>query len=112
MARNKDESGNCQGSPPVIENIIAGAEQEPPDDDALLGELAALGPIEYDRRRDAAAGELGIRVATLDRVVELRRPAKESGKGQGFWGIFELYRIYWEDMLADVGSANNLNDLA
>ncbi len=52
-------------------------------DDALLDELASLKLIEYDRRREAAAEKLGVRVTTLDREVEWRRPKHEDTKGQG-----------------------------
>ncbi|MCZ6483055.1 MAG: DUF3631 domain-containing protein, partial [Alphaproteobacteria bacterium] len=83
MARNKDESGNCQDSPPVIENIVAGAEQESPDDETLLDELAALPRIEYERRREAAADQLRIRVTILDGEVQLRRKVPEDAGGQG-----------------------------
>ena len=39
----------------------------------LIDELAQLDPIEFDRRRDNAARELGIRRGTLDNAVEARR---------------------------------------
>ncbi len=51
--------------------------------EAILNELASLNPIEYDRRREAAVEKLGIRVTTLDREVELRRPRHENANGQG-----------------------------
>jgi putative DNA primase/helicase len=37
-------------------------------------ELSVLPPIEYDRQRQKAAEELGIRVSTLDKVVDTARP--------------------------------------
>ena len=43
------------------------------DTDAVLNELAALSPIEYDRRRHAVAEELDIRKGTLDAEVAKRR---------------------------------------
>ena len=47
-------------------------------------ELAALNPIEYDRRRDEAAKTLGIRVSTLDAEVEKRRRKPDPGSnGEG-----------------------------
>jgi hypothetical protein len=41
--------------------------------DNLILELAGLSPLEYDRRREAAAEELGVRRGTLDREVEAQR---------------------------------------
>ncbi len=49
----------------------------------LLNELAGLSPVEYDRRREAAADKLGVRVTALDREVDLRRPRHDDAKGQG-----------------------------
>jgi putative DNA primase/helicase len=48
------------------------------DTEPLLAELAALPALEYDRRRQETAKELGIRTATLDAEVERRRP-KDAG---------------------------------
>lgn len=53
------------------------------DEDALLTELAALSLIAYDRRRDAAAKQLSVRVATLDATVAARRPRQEEPDGVG-----------------------------
>ena len=79
----KDESGNCQDDPPVVEAIVASAEKEAPDDETLLSELAALSRIKYDHRREAAADQLGIRVTTLDGEVQLRRKIPEDAGAQG-----------------------------
>ena len=52
-----------------------------------VARLAALPPLEYDRLRQAEAGVLGIRVATLDNEVAKRRGdavEKTSGQGQPF----------------------------
>ncbi len=49
----------------------------------LLNELEGLSPLEYDRRREAAADKLGVRVTALDREVDLRRPRHDDAKGQG-----------------------------
>jgi len=46
--------------------------------EARLTELAKLTEIEYDRQRQAAAKELNIRILTLDREVEARRPRTEQ----------------------------------
>ncbi len=57
---------------------------EPDTEEALLRELASLSPIEYDRRREAAAEKLGVkRVTALDREVDLRHPRHDDAKGQG-----------------------------
>ena len=46
--------------------------------EALLVELAALSPVEYDQRREKARKRLRVRVATLDAEVAKRRPVVES----------------------------------
>ena len=46
--------------------------------EAMLVELAALSPVEYDQRREKARKRLGVRVATLDAEVAKRRPVVES----------------------------------
>ena len=46
--------------------------------EAMLAELAALSPVEYDQRREEARKRLGVRVTTLDAEVAKRRPATES----------------------------------
>jgi len=51
-------------------------------DKALLEELARLSPIEYDRRREEASKQLGIRVTTLDEEIKHRRP-RDSAGGEG-----------------------------
>src|SRR5260370_1282600 len=43
-------------------------------DDEILQRLAALPPLEYDRRREKEAEHLGCRTSILDRLVEARRP--------------------------------------
>lgn len=80
---NEDEGGNCQDASPDVENIVASAEQETPDDEILLNELAALPQMEYDRRRDDAAAQLGILRPTLDKEVQLRRKVPEDAGRQG-----------------------------
>ncbi len=44
-----------------------------PDPDTVVAELAKLSPLEYDKRRDAAAEQLSVRVSTLDKVVAAER---------------------------------------
>jgi Protein of unknown function (DUF3631)/RepB DNA-primase from phage plasmid len=48
---------------------------------ALIDELARLDPIPYDRRREKAAEQLGIRVTALDEAVKQRR-AKLAGEAE------------------------------
>ena len=48
------------------------------DDSALFKDLAALTPVEYDRRRCGDAATLGIRVTTLDGLVEAERPKTDT----------------------------------
>jgi DNA primase len=51
-------------------------------DDELITELAALPKLQYERRREAAAKQLGIRVSILDKLVEaealMRRKRRKS----------------------------------
>jgi Protein of unknown function (DUF3631)/RepB DNA-primase from phage plasmid len=47
--------------------------QRDSDQAALIDELARLDPISYDRRREKAAEQLGIRVTALDEAVRQRR---------------------------------------
>jgi putative DNA primase/helicase len=63
------------------------AEAEHGPDDAAPGggdakdeiaRLAALDPIAYDRERTAAADRLGIRVSTLDQLVQAARPPADA----------------------------------
>lgn len=49
--------------------IADDAEKLDRSDDDLIRELAALSPLEYDRRRKDASAELGCRPATLDKLV-------------------------------------------
>ena len=56
----------------------------PPADAARLDALAALSPLEYDRQREAVAGELGVRVSTLDAQVAARR-ASTTGADDGMF---------------------------
>ena len=48
-------------------------EDEPPNLEARLDELAGLSLLEYERQRKAAAKELGMRVVVLDAAVAERR---------------------------------------
>ena len=56
----------------------------PTDADALLTELAALSPLEYEPQREEVAKQLNIRVSVLDEEVSKRRPMVGSdGEGLG-----------------------------
>jgi hypothetical protein len=47
-------------------------------DNAVIGELASLDPLEYELGRDLAAAGLGIRVSALDKLVKGRRAASQA----------------------------------
>lgn len=53
------------------------------DDEPILLRLAALSLLEYDRVRKDEAKRLGVKIATLDREVEARRPRTEQKAGTG-----------------------------
>ena len=52
---------------------------EPQDDEPAIDALAALSVVEYERRREGAARELGMRVSVLDAQVKHRR--SDTGPG-------------------------------
>jgi DNA primase len=58
-------------------------------DQELIDELARLNARDYDRRRDEAADQMGIRRGTLDNEVEARRreQAEEAGAGAVVWPL-------------------------
>ena len=47
-------------------------------DDALIAELAALSPVQYEKRREAAAKQLDVRMSVLDKLVEAARAKDED----------------------------------
>ena len=51
--------------------------------EAILDELAALNPVEYDRRREEEAEKLSVRITTLDQEVKKRRRSSGSNKVGG-----------------------------
>lgn len=65
MSWEQDLAATAPGIPPEAE--------VPPDPEMLARELAKLSPVEYDRRRQAEAERLGVRVSTLDAEVERHR---------------------------------------
>lgn len=62
----------------------ASAEQRPADHVRTLEALAALPLLEYDRKREAAAQALGVRVSTLDAEVGRRRSNAGTSDGAMF----------------------------
>ncbi|MFC1542915.1 DUF3631 domain-containing protein [Candidatus Neomarinimicrobiota bacterium] len=52
------------------------------DPDSIQGDLQALSPVQYDRLRNKVAEHAGIRVATLDELVNVNREPKGI-EGQG-----------------------------
>jgi hypothetical protein len=47
-------------------------------DDPVIGELASLDALEYERQRETAAADLGIRVTALDRLVKGSRASADD----------------------------------
>ena len=58
---------------------------------AIIDELSRLDPIAYDRRRNEAAGQMGIRRGTLDNEVNARRAQRGQEEGPpplfGHWVV-------------------------
>lgn len=69
-----------EGNPATVADPDGG---ETSDEDRLA-RLAGLSPIEYDRQRDAVAKAMGIRSATLDKMVKGLRQEKISTEGIDF----------------------------
>ena len=57
------------------------ATEPPPDAEAAARGLAKLSPLAYDQRREEEAKRLGVRAATLDKVVRGYRKV-ETGEGE------------------------------
>src|SRR5580704_15316273 len=53
------------------------------DERAMIGRLAELNPLQYDKQRSAAARELGVSFGALDRAIKEARTARSETKGQG-----------------------------
>jgi putative DNA primase/helicase len=49
------------------------ASKQSSKDEQYIAKLAKLSPLEYEKRRQAAADELGVRVGTLDQIVRKRQ---------------------------------------
>ena len=50
------------------------------DDDQLIAELAALPQLQYERRREAVAKKLGVRVSVLDKLAAAARKGDDEDK--------------------------------
>jgi DNA polymerase-1 len=100
-ARRAQEGAETAGWPTLVEGIdekVAAALRAAlelgatvsPDLLRAVAELAGLPPLEYDRRREKTAKELGVRVATLDQAVaEKRRESAGETVGNGTALTFE-----------------------
>jgi hypothetical protein len=68
-----------------LQNVFAAA-RAAPDDETFIGELAALNPLAYARRKKDAAKALGITTAELNKIVEAKRraikPDPDDGQGR------------------------------
>jgi hypothetical protein len=75
-----------------------------------IEQLAALPLLDYDRQRDAAAGKLGCRASTLDKLVATERAKREKSNGdlQGTAVLFEKIEPWPEA----VSGANVLDAIA
>lgn len=56
-------------------------EVEPKEDEATILRLAALSPLQYDRKRKEIAKTINVRPATLDNMVKAARKEEETGTG-------------------------------
>jgi putative DNA primase/helicase len=54
------------------------------DTNAEIQRAAQLPPVQYDRERKGIAERIGMRVATLDRMVDALRPQDSKGQGRSF----------------------------
>jgi putative DNA primase/helicase len=56
--------------------------------ESLIAELATLSPLQYARRRKAAAKEIGLLVSALDKLVKEARTAENAGAAQpAHWDV-------------------------
>jgi hypothetical protein len=53
------------------------------DEKATIARLAALSPMQYDKRPSATARELGVSVGALDKAVKEAKAGRSDTKGQG-----------------------------
>jgi hypothetical protein len=74
--------------PPADDKAKSNAEA---NEQQLIDELAKLDPLDYDKRRNDAADQMGVRRGTLDNVVNARRSEKAEEAGPpplfGHWVV-------------------------
>jgi putative DNA primase/helicase len=71
------------------------------DDDALIAELAALPKLQYEKRRDAAAKQLNVRVTVLDTLVEKERGESEEEEEEAPELLYEHWNVVPADKPVD-----------
>jgi Protein of unknown function (DUF3631) len=75
---------------PRVNDHKESANRSSTDNDELIAELAALPRLQYEKRRQAGAEELGIRVSALDKLVEFARAnvdAKNTASLYQHWEV-------------------------
>ena len=99
------------GDPGMSEEPTEGTENARCDraaEDEEIKRLAALDPLDYDRERQPAADRLGIRVSTLDHLVEEAKPKSGAAHGR-FVGLAEVEpwpsAVTGAELLADLATA-------
>ena len=90
------------GAPAPGKETTPGGETE----EQALKRLAALPPLEYDRVRQAEADRLGVRAATLDKVVNALK-GQDKAEGSGGAVIFEEIEP-WPEAVAGVALLDDL----
>src|SRR5260370_35845187 len=89
---------------------FVGAENGTGEHDETIASLAALHPLEYERKREEVAKEIGSRASVLDKLVEeKRRSGKQSNSNlQGQTVVLPVVE-HWE---ARVGGAVVVDEIA
>jgi hypothetical protein len=86
-----DQAPEWQPPPEALAEESGDKAKAATDEQKLIDELARLSALDYDRRRDEAADQMGIRRGTLDGEVERRRAerAEEAGPAPlfGHWVV-------------------------
>src|SRR5262249_53788941 len=70
-------------------------------DDALIAELAALPQLQYERRREHAAEQLGIRVSVLDKLIEAAARARGKEEEEPSPTLYEHWKVEAADESVD-----------
>lgn len=65
-------------------DFVISDDPPPESTEEAVKRLAALSAVDYDKAREAAAAELGIRLSTLDAEVEAARPKADATPGKRF----------------------------